>query len=144
MLRSNRPVDNNFRFFHQLYHRCTKEDIVGDRLVPLRIRYRNPSVNWSKYGKPWDVIFDFPGHGIAQFFVCGLPTELPRTAGVQKAKPHSFFPSHIPEYSNYSHCEIWTFKVGVHIPNPTLTDTVKKEFRQIMSDRAAILRSPLL
>jgi hypothetical protein len=112
LLRSNRPVDNSFRFFHQLYHRCSKEDVAGDRLIASRIRYSNPSVNWSKYAKPWDVIFDFPGRGIAQFLVCGLPRELPKTSEVEEAKAHSFFPGHVPECCNYSHCEIRTFKEG--------------------------------
>jgi hypothetical protein len=103
-------------------------------------------VNWSKYGEPWDVIFDFPGEGIAQFLVCGLPKELPiyLPPGEQRTppKPHSFFPGHVPEPNNYSHCEIWTFKEGVQAPNAKLPETVKKEFRQIMSDRAVILLSP--
>jgi hypothetical protein len=110
----------------------------------MRIAYQNQSVNWSKYGKPWDVIFDFPGHGFAQFLVGDLPTELP-SQKTENAKPHSFFPSHVPECRNYSHCEIWTFKDGVPISKSTkLPATVKKEFRQIISDRAVILRTPLL
>jgi hypothetical protein len=120
--------------------------VSGGRLLGARIPYKNPSVNWSKYGKPWDVIFDFPGFGIAQFIVCGLPKELPmeRPAGVTP-KVHSYFPGHVPECENYSHCEIWTFKEGVRVPNPKdLPATVKKEFRQIMSDRSVILRNPLL
>ena len=105
-------------------------------------------MNWSKYGKPWDVIFDFPGYGIAQFMVCGLPEELPMELPPGRQpnppKPHSFFPAHIPESDNYAHCEIWTFKDGVRVPRPDLPATVKKEFRQIMSDRGVILHSPSL
>jgi len=148
MFQSGRPVDRGFRFFHCLYYRFTKEDVSGDRLLGARISYRNPSVNWSKYGKPWDVIFDFPGRGIAQFLVCGLPKELPKdrdTGSRDQPKEHSYFPGHVPECDNYAHCEIWTFKEGAHVPNPTnLPATVKKEFRQIMSDRAVILRVPLV
>lgn len=119
--------------------------MVGKRLLAARIPFKNTSVNWSKYGKPWDVIFDFPGLGIAQFLVCGLPKELPIEAqpGV-KTKPHSFYPAHVPEPTNYAHSEIWTFKDGAHVEIPkSLPETVKKEFRQIMSDRGVILRKPL-
>jgi len=146
MLRNGRPVDSNFRFFDCLYRRCGKEDVSGDRLLPLRISCTNPSVGWSKYGRPWDVIFDFPGQGIAQLLVCALPKELPveKPAGRQPNPPklHSFFPAHVPECENYPHCEIWTFKEGVHIPDPKLPPMVKKEFRQIMSDRSLILHNP--
>jgi hypothetical protein len=45
---------------------------------------------------------------------------------------------------NYAHCEVWTFKEGVHVPNAKLPETVKKEFRQIMSDRSVLLHSPSL
>jgi hypothetical protein len=145
MLRDERPADNRFRFYHCLYYRCNQEDVIGNRLLGARISYKNPSVNWSKYGKPWDVIFDFPDSGIAQFVVCALPKELPIEVqlGV-KPKPHSFFPAHVPELTNYAHSEIWTFKDGAHVENPRgLPETVKKEFRQIMSDRGVILRKPL-
>jgi hypothetical protein len=47
MLQGLRGVDNGFRFFHCLYHRCTQEDIdiEGDRMLPTAIRYKNPSAN---------------------------------------------------------------------------------------------------
>jgi hypothetical protein len=144
MVRRGRPIDNSFRFYHGLYYRCSQEDLVGKRLLAARIPYKNPSVNWSKQGKPWDVIFDFPGLGIVQFLVCGLPRELPIEVkpGV-KPKPHSFYPTHVPEPENYAHSEIWTFKDGAHVENPkNLPETVKKEFRQIMSDRGVVLWKP--
>lgn len=148
MLQNGRPADNSFHFFHCLYYRCVQEDVSGGRLLAVRIPYKNPSVNWSKYSKPWDVIFDFPGHGFAQFMVCGLPQELPIEipSGPLRdpPKPHSFFPGHVPEPQNYGHCEIWTFKEGVRVPNAKLPETVKKEFRQIMSDRSVLLFAPSL
>jgi hypothetical protein len=148
MLQNGRAVDNGFRFFHCLYHRYKLEDIGDGRLISLRIPYKNASVNWSKYSKPWDVIFDYPGEGIGQFLVCGLPKELPieLPLGQQRnpPKPHSFYPSHVPEAENYAHCEIWTFKEGAHVPSVKLPETVKKEFRQIMSDRCVLLLVPSL
>lgn len=143
MLQNGRGTDSEFRFFHCLFYRCKADDVVNDRLLPLSIPYKNTSVNWSKYSKPWDVIFDHPNHGIAQLVICDLPKELPkeRVAG-QQPKLHSFVPQHVPITLNYSHSEIWTWKEGAHLPKANLSETVKKEFRQIMSDRAVILHAP--
>jgi hypothetical protein len=84
----------------------------------------------------------------SQFLVCGLPKELPIELPLGQQpnppKPHSFFPAHVPLPQNYAHCEVWTFKEGVHVPNAKLPETVKKEFRQIMSDRSVLLHSPSL
>ena len=143
MLQRNREVDGNFKGWHQLYRRCEKEDIIGDRLNPSRIKYANTSVNWSKYSKPWDVVFDHPKQGIAQLSVHHLPTELPKKPPAG-AKPvlHSFLPEHYPEQQNYSHSQIMTFKAGVKLVKPELPATVKKEFRTIVSDRSLILLMP--
>src|SRR5688572_28819679 len=73
MLQGSRGEDQIFEPDHKLYRRCDEEDIVGDRLNQHRIDYKNPSVNWSKYGPPEDVIFDFPDQGIAEFVVGELP-----------------------------------------------------------------------
>src|SRR5208337_2719167 len=58
MFQNGRPVDNQFGRFERLYHRCVQEDMEGNRLSALRLRYENTSVNRSRYSKPWDVIFD--------------------------------------------------------------------------------------
>lgn len=148
MLKRGRGVDNRFRFWHQLYRRCKSEDLIGDRLSPASIRYDNQSVNWSKYSKPWDVVFDYPRHGIVHFLVGDLPTELPKhNPSAGKAKLHSFFPAHVPEEENYAHSEIWTYKhesneQKIRIEKPKLSETVKKEFRQIMSDRGVVILRP--
>jgi hypothetical protein len=141
----NRPVDNKFRFFHCLYHRCTREDIADGRLLGARVK-ANCSVNWSKYSKPWDVVFDHPGWGIAQFVVCllpkTLPKEMPTGAKAKAPQPHSFYPEHDPCPLNYPHCEIRTFRAGLQLKGTNLPATVKKEFRQLMSDRSVILLDP--
>lgn len=156
MLRRDRPKDYNFRFFHRLYYRCKKEDLLDDgTLNPARIKYQNTSVNWSKYGKPWDVIFDHRGEGVAQFLVCGLPKEIPKNiANSQTAvsgkppknltKLHSFYPEHDPEDLNFPHCEIWTFRGNDRLVSADLSNVVKKEFRQIMSDRAVLIWQPTI
>src|SRR5437763_15035010 len=77
MLQSGRGVDNNSRRTDWLYRRCVKEDIEGERCIPARISYDDTSVNWSKYSRPWDVIFDYPAQGVARWIVSDLPTDLP-------------------------------------------------------------------
>jgi hypothetical protein len=44
---------------------------------------------------------------------------------------------------NYAHSEIRTYKNGLLVETPNLPATVKKEFRQIMSDRSVILHRPI-
>jgi hypothetical protein len=112
-------------------------------MIGARIRYYNPSVNWSKFSKPWDVIFDYPSEGIVQFVVAALPTELPKSPPPGTApKLHSFFPTHEPLADNYPHCEIRTLKEGQFVENGKLPELVKKEFRQMMSDRSVVLWQP--
>jgi hypothetical protein len=148
MLRNGRAVDEAFKGRHHLYMRCTKEDVAHDRVIAARIKYDNPSVNWSKYSRPWDVIFDFPGYGIARFVVRYLPRELPKNPPGMPSKKQSqlkiqtFYPRHEPEQQNYSHCEIRTFQNGVVQSKPRISETVKKEFRQIMSDRSLVIQNP--
>jgi hypothetical protein len=158
MMRNGRPEDQNFRDYHRLYYRFeTAEDIEGNRLLGPRIkmaeamRAADISVNWSKYSKPWDVVFDFPRSGIAMFFVWhvrrDLPTDLSKLAANQreqdKPKPHTYKPVHEPEEDNYSHSAMAVFKDGVRITKPNrVAPTAKKEFRQIISDKSMILLSP--
>jgi hypothetical protein len=106
------------------------------------------SVNWSKYCKPWDVIFGYPNGGIALFIVFEIkrdfPSELPATMAQQKPKPRTFRPSHEPFDDNYSHSEIAVFRDGVRVTKTSqISDEAKKEFRQIVSDRSRIIKSPV-
>jgi hypothetical protein len=63
-------------------------------VIGSSIPYENLSTNWSKYSRPWDVIFDFPGYGIARLRVSDLPDNLPieQPPGTP-VLPHSFRPS---------------------------------------------------
>lgn len=144
MLRGGRAHDNSFNGWHFLYRRCVSEDLIGDRLNPNRIPYDNTSVNWCKYSKPWDVIFDDPGHGITCLMVCDLPKELPKEQppGTPIA-PHSFVAEHDPDDDNYSHSQIVTYKSGKKIAGRvSLSNTVKKELRTMLSDRSRVLLTP--
>jgi hypothetical protein len=142
MIRNGRVVDGAFRQSHRLYYRFKNEDVVGDRLLAARIPYFDASVNWSKYSKPWDVIFDHPDFGIALFVVRDLPKDLPKEKE-RGAKTHAFVAVHVPEDFNYSHSEICTFKDGSRVKRKdSVGETAKKEFRTIMSNRGLILHQP--
>ncbi len=142
MFRCGRGVDSQFLPYHRLYHRCEAEDIAEDRLLPGRIKYQNTSVNWSKYSKAWDVIFDYEGWGIVQFLVKHLPRRLPIVPPDDKARLFAFAPVHDPEDDNYAHSEIGTFVEGERLSEPKLSSTAKKEFRAELSDRCVILWLP--
>lgn len=140
-MRNGRAPDLNILPVHCLYFRINREDVLGDRINPDRIRSKDTSVNWSKYSKPWDVIFDHEGAGFARFLVRDIPEILPEKLE-GNAKPHHFRPVHDPLTENYSHCEIRCFKDGVRHTGNKLPETVKKEYRQILSDRGVILSMP--
>ena len=143
MLQRDREVDNNFSKWHKLYRRFDNEDYLEDRLIASRISYKNASVNWSKYSKPWDVIFDYPNWGYSQLSVRHLPSELPKEKIDANAKLHSFMPEHKPLSDNYSHTEIVTYKEKTKLTgNFDLPSIVKKEFRTIVSDRSVVLAKP--
>lgn len=145
MLRNGRGVDNSHGPEDHLYRRCVKEDVEGDRLLAARIKYDDTSVNWSKYSKPWDVIFDYPGQGIARWTVKDLPKNLPQEIppGTKKVELHDFNPSHMPLCYNYSHSEIHVYRNGQRIQRLS-SNLAKKEFRTIMSERSSILFSPTI
>ena len=140
MIRGNRGEDHNFYWFHLLYYRFCAEDVAGGRLIPNRIKYDNTSVNWCKYSKPWDVIFDNPGFGMAQFLVALLPSGIPREipAG-QQSDIHVSKPKHDPLPENYAHTEIRTYDSLGNERGNKLGRLARKEFQQILSDRAIIL-----
>ena len=111
------------------------------RLNPARLRPLDISVNWSKYSKPWDVIFDHPGCGIARLLVKDVCKLLPvQEIANQTLKLVKYYVAHVPEDLNYSHSEIKVKKDEVVlVKSSQISDTAKKEFKQILSDRAIIL-----
>jgi hypothetical protein len=144
MLRNGRPPDQSFKSRDFLYHRCTKEDVEDEVFLPARIRINRPSVNWSKYSKAWDVIFDYPGHGVVRFAVGNLPRELPKAPlkpGEKRPEPHHFFPLHDPLDLNYSHSEIRCSRGGRELVKIS-SSAVTKEFQAIMSRQGLLLLRP--
>ena len=142
MIQAGRGRDNRFSANHRLFRRCKKDEVIGDHLTGASISYDNMSTNWSKYSKPWDVIFDFPNYGIARLRVGDLPDNLPvaQPPGTPVA-PHAFRPQHVPYPENYSHTEIWVYKADERLKRVS-SATVKKEFRQIISDRSFVILFP--
>ena len=144
MLRNERPPDQGFRPRDFLYHRCTKEDVKDEVFLPARIRVNRPSVNWSKYSKAWDVIFDYPGQGIVRFVVANLPRELPNAPsrpGEQPPELHHLFPFHDPLELNYSHAEIRCSRGAREIARIN-SSAVTKEFQAMMSRQGLLLLHP--
>jgi hypothetical protein len=144
LLRNGRSPDQNFRRRDLLYHRCTREDVEDEVFLPARIRIDRPSVNWSKYSKTWDVIFDHPGHGIVRFIVGNLPRELPTAPprpGEHRAELHHFYAFHDPLDLNYSHSEIRCSRGGRELARIN-SSAVKKEFQAMMSREGLLLLRP--
>lgn len=144
MYRQAREIDNNFKNWHQLYRRCQTEDLLENRLNPTRIRYTDVSVNWSKYSKPLDTIFDYPDQGIFSLFVYHLPKELPKYPQSNSvSKLHSFVPEHCPEEKNYSHSQISTYKDKKKVkPKYKMPHLVKKEFKTLIYERSFLILPP--
>jgi hypothetical protein len=118
--------------------------VEDEVLLPARIRVDRPSVNWSKYSKAWDVIFDHPGYGIVRFIVENLPRELPTVPprpGERRAELHRFYPFHDPLNLNYSHSEIRCSRGERELARIS-SSTVTKEFQAMMSRGGLVLLRP--
>lgn len=146
MIQGRRGTDPSFRRHHLLYRRCNREDLFEGRLIPARIPL-DTSVNWSKYSKPWDVIFENPGDGFLQFTVRSLPSNVPYVIpSGQQSSLHVCAPGHKPLEYNYSHSEILTYRKSNNRLERVSKDRVgglaKKEIRQLLSERAVLLQVP--
>jgi hypothetical protein len=61
----------------------------------------------------------------------------------QTLKLHYYKVEHDPEEYNYAHTEIRVYKDGVRVKKSSqIGELAKKEFRQIISDRAFVLLNP--
>lgn len=112
---------------------------MGDRLLPARVKYRNASVNRSKYSQADDVLYpDWSEWGIVRFVVGDVPDCIRSEA----ARDHQFRPAHVPLEENYAHSEIWAYRDEVRLPKADLPELVKKMFRVLMSQRGVVIRAP--
>lgn len=149
MIRAGRPVDNGFQQDHLLYYRIeNRKEVDGDHLDPQEIRSAfDVSVNWSKYSEPWDVIFGHRCAGFASILVrdicLNLPQDVTPEHQYQTRNSHTYGPDHDPEDCNYSHTHIACTKGGQRvIKSAQISATAKREFRQLLADRAKILLHP--
>lgn len=149
MFQNGRSVDPDFDLDEQLYRRCCPTQVVENRLLPEAINFPDWSVNRAKYSQPEDVLFpNFHCCGIASFRVRDIPREL--KSGGEKGQEENVFEFkvvHCPEEDNYSHSEVRTYKNGIHDKSDKnfknkINKTVKKEFRQLLSDRTTLIRQP--
>ncbi len=141
MYREGRPVDPRFEPSEKLYRRCRADHIVGGRILPQEFRSPDFSVNRGKYSEPEDALIPpYQRCVISSFQVKDVPSRILSSGGAE----FDFRVAHDPEEDNYSHSEVRTYKNGRFDPKLKVARTVKKEFRQRLSDRAIVLKPPEL
>lgn len=143
MFRRGRPVDPVFDAEETLYRRCLPGEVQGQRLLPAAIKFPGWSVNREKYSDPDDVLIpNYQEYGVAGFRVKDIPESLRSPAPGNVL--FEFGVEHVPEEDNYAHSEIRTYKDGHYDPSLSkkINAQVKKEFRQLLSDRTFVIRHP--
>lgn len=139
MFRQDRPVDSEFSPTEDLYHRCLARHVVDKRLLPEAIRFPNFSVNRSKYSEPEDVLIpQYSQWGVATFQVKDLPPQ----RSTDTNTTYTWQVVHDPLEENYAHSEVRTYKNGHYSETLDVPKTIKKEFRQVLSDKARIIKLP--
>ena len=94
-------------------------------------------MNRGKYSEPEDVLIpSFERWGIASFQVRDIPRELVSGGGLK----FEYRVAHIPKEDNYAHSEVRAHKNGKYDPGMKVSLTVKKQFRQLLSDRAVLVK----
>lgn len=144
MYRCGRAIDPIFDEEEILYVRCLSDDVQGERLNPAAIKFPDWSVNRSKYSEPEDVLIpNYQEYGVAAFKVKNIPKTLSSPAPGNILS--EFKIEHVPEEDNYAHSEVRTYKNGHHDRSigKKLNSQVKKEFRQLLSDKTFVIRHPL-
>jgi hypothetical protein len=139
MFRRDRPVDENFDVAEALYYRCQAQHVDGHQLLPEAIRFPNFSVNRSKYSEPEDVLIpSYHNWGIATFGV----RDLPEPESTDEKTEYEWQVVHDPLEDNYAHSEVRTFKNRTYSEDLKVPTTIKKKFRQILSERIIITHQP--
>ncbi|MTJ22697.1 hypothetical protein FJR06_15770 [Dolichospermum sp. UHCC 0352] len=141
MYRMSHPVDMSFDENEKLYNRCQKEHINGERLLPTGIKFPDWSVNREKYSDPEDVLVpNFFDWGIAQFKVSDVPEQIESPGNIK----YDFRVEHDPTEDNYAHSEVRTYKDGNHSKKLEVNKTVKKLFRQMLSEKTVIIKQSII
>lgn len=140
MYRQNRDPDPVFLPDEKLFRRFEETNVEGNRLLPSAISFRGWSVNRGNYSEPEDVLLPaWTNQGIAFFCVQDVP---PCLCAAGSSVQYDFQVEHDPLEENYAHSEVRTYKDKVYVKDPDPPKTVKKQFRQILSDRIIILKKP--
>jgi hypothetical protein len=134
MYRSGRAVDPDFDASEDLYQRFLPEAVLNRIILATAFRFPKQSVNRSKYGPPEWVKFSEDGRYDRYGVLSYTPGDLPDRLVSGDGRAFTFYPRHVPEEDNYSHCEIW------HDPDPDRppSGAVRKEYRIHLSQRARI------
>ena len=149
MDRGNRLCDPQFTPAEQLFLRCPSNHLQcsngGRRLLPTFIRASGLSLNRGKYSFYFDVLLPGVQQETLQWLywavACLQVSEIPSQLQFSDT-PTAFRVEHDPDDDNYSHSEIRAYKSEKLLAHNRVTAKVKKELRQIISDRARILLLP--
>ena len=135
MRRKARPVDPNFSPDEDLYIRF--QNLDGEKINPLDIRYPDQSVNRSKYSQPeWVLLPKFEDWGYGAFEVRDVPPSITSETNVT----HYLAVEHVPLDENYSHSEVRSYKNGKRVKQKQRK--VGLLFRVRISQRARVLKKP--
>lgn len=136
MYRRGRPIDPVFTSNEALYCRIRQTDYVPGS--SLNVRSPDFSVNRSKYSEPEDVLIPkWLDWGIVAFRVDAIPSSLTSAGGIE----YRFEVLHAPDEDNYAHSEVHTLK-GEQRDPADVPKTVKKVFRQVLSERVWLIKPP--
>ena len=151
MYRGNRLCDPQFTPVEQLYLRCASNHLQRSngrlRLLPTYIRASGLSLNRGKYSFCFDVLLPCVQQETLQWLYWGVAclqvSEVPSQLQFSDTPtPTAFRVEHDPDDDNYSHSEIRAYKSEKLLKPKGVATKVKKELRQIISDRARILLLP--
>jgi hypothetical protein len=146
------PVDAvpAFAVDEQLFRRCTRDEVAGDRLEPMAIDLPGTSVNRSMFSGPTSVLG--PGqekHGVARFIAGDLPPPYTATRANGRKDPIRFEVAHVPIEGNDAHAEIrvmhqekggtWTFWTKLQARLPLTEQTL---IQAMISERSRVIIAP--
>lgn len=123
--------EDSERLFRRIHPEHFMEGVLADAFLP----FPSFSVNREKYSQPEDVIRDHPTFGIAAFAVGDIPPELEGEPG----QAFRFGVEHAPLPDNYAHSEVHSYQNGAKAKPSRI---VRKRFRDLLRQRATIMRRP--
>jgi hypothetical protein len=138
MFRKGRPIVSLFSPEEDLYIRFNQVD--GNKVHPMCIRYPNQSVNRGNYSDPdWVLIpkSKFWDWGYGAFKVKDVPKALISVGGAR----NNLTVEHDPLEENYAHTEIRAYKNSIRVKNPNKSILAKFQVR--LSQKIHILRLPV-